>query len=402
MIQKRGTGVKGYTRDEIRCRLLRYHNIDGSEKLTGIEGVRKIMGRLGSIQYDPLNVVGRNADLVLQARVNDYNYENLYILLYKEHSLTDGFDKEMCIYNTEDFGRFSKVREAHAKAVINTLTYRGQLDALKILDEVKAFVAEHGQTGTKDISIGETRESSWGHRKLSSAALDYLYNKGELCVTDKKGTQKYFDLTERVIPSACMGTGDISQDEFLDWYIERRIRSVGFLWDKNGGAWQGHFLSDRNVRKMVLERLVKQKRVYPFQLEGVSEICYACKEFLDLQTDEEQKDCARFIAPLDNIMWDRTLLEQLFDFSYRWEVYTPAAKRKYGYYVIPVLYNSRFVARFEPEPVGKTGCFRIKSWWWEPDVCPDERMHRVIREEMLRFSRYLQAECAEENMDIIR
>lgn len=394
--------MKSYTRDEIRRKLLRYHNIDGGEKLTGIEGVRRIMGRLGSIQYDPLNVVGRNADLVLQARVRDYSCENLYTLLYREHSLTDGFDKEMCIYNTEDFARFSKVREAHAKAVINTLTYRGQLDALKILEEVKAFVAEHGQTGTKDISIGEAREGSWGHRKLSSAALDYLYNRGELCVADKKGTQKYFDLTERVIPSAFPGADEMSRDEFLDWYIERRVRSVGFLWDKNGGAWQGHFLSDKEIRKTVLERLVKQNRIYPFRIEGIAEIFYACRDFSDLQAEEEQKDYARFIAPLDNILWDRTLLEKLFDFAYRWEVYTPVSKRKYGYYVLPVLYNDRFVARFEPEAVGKTGCFRIRNWWWEPDVHPDEEMLRVIREEMIRFSRYLQAECAGENMDIIR
>ena len=96
-----------YERDEVKKMLLQYHNLDWNEKLIGIDGVRKIMMRLGSIQYDPLSVVGRNADLVLQARVEGYRPEYLYSLLYEEHSLVDGYDKEMCIYNTKDFSRFS-------------------------------------------------------------------------------------------------------------------------------------------------------------------------------------------------------------------------------------------------------------------------------------------------------
>lgn len=384
-------------KDEVREKLLQYHNISSNEILSGIDGVRAIMSRLGSIQYDPLNVVGRNADLVLQARVNNYRPEYLYTLLYEEHSLTDGFDKEMCIYNTKDFSKFSKVREEHIKSVFQTLEYRGQTAALDILEDVRNFVAENGLTGTKDISIGEVRESRWGHKKLSSAALDYLYNKGELCVADKKGTQKYFDLTERVVPIEFNKTDEMTLDEFLDWYIERRIRSLGFVWNKNGGAWQGHYLSDKEIRTAVLERLLQKNIINAFQIEGISDTFYACNDFSTYQVNKEQQDYARFIAPLDNIMWDRTMLEKVFDFSYRWEVYTPVAKRKYGYYVIPVIYNNCFVARFEPEAVSKAGCFSIKNWWWETNISPDERMRTAIVNEMLRFSEYLQVECDEKN-----
>ncbi len=386
--------MKVYSKNEVRKKLLQYHNIDGNEKLAGTDGVRKIMKRLGSIQYDPLNVAGRNADLVLQARVDDYRPEYLYSLLYEEHVLLDGFDKEMCIYCAEDFSRFSRVRKEHAKSVVNTLKYRGQTDALDILEEVLEFVTEHGITGTKDISIGEVRESRWGHKKLSSAALDYIYHIGKLCVADRKGTQKYFDLTERVLPSDFRETDSMTLEEFLDWYIIRRLKSVGFIWNKNGGAWQGHFLDDKEVRKKVLERLVEKGSIQKFQVEDIPEEFYACNEFAENFAGDGQKDYARFLAPLDNIMWDRTMLEKVFDFSYRWEVYTPVAKRKYGYYVIPVIYNNCFVARFEPEPVNKTGCFRIKNWWWEDGICPDEKMKNAVMDEMLRFSRFLQVECA--------
>lgn len=389
--------MKVYTREEIRKKLIQYQNIDGSTKLSGLDGVSKTMERLGSIQYDPLNVVGRNADLVLQARVKDYRVEQLYTLLYKEHSLLDGFDKEMCIYNTKDFSRFARVREEHTKAVVNTLRYRGQMEALGILDDVRLFVKENGLTGTKDISIGEVRQSRWGHKKLSSAALDYLYHKGELCVVDKRGTQKYFDLTERVIPAESCKTDEMSLDEFLEWYVARRIKSLGCVWNKNGGAWQGHFLSDKEVREMVLQRLLDKNSITAFAIEGIDDIFYTGNDFFVNPADERQEDYVRFIAPLDNMLWDRTMVERLFDFAYRWEVYTQVAKRKYGYYVLPVIYNHNFVARFEPEPVSQAKCFCIKNWWWERNISPDERMYAAIMAEMNRFSEYLGVECAKEN-----
>ena len=185
--------MKIYSQEEARQVLCRYHNLDGAEPLCEKAGVEKIMQRIHSIQYDPLNVVARNADLALQARVSGYKEKYMNELLYIEHRLVDGFDKEMCIYESKDFARFRYVRSEHEKSVILTLQYRNQMGALDILDDVRDFVTRHGRTGTKDISIGEVRESRWGPKKLSSAALDYLFNSGELCVADKKGTQKYFE-----------------------------------------------------------------------------------------------------------------------------------------------------------------------------------------------------------------
>ncbi len=121
---------------------------------------------------------------------------------------------------------------------------------------------KHGKTGTKDISIGEVRESRWGYKKLSSATLDYLYNTGVLTVTDKRGTQKYFDLTERVIDSGNLSCNpNMTVEEFLEWYVERRIQSVGFLWNKSGGAWQGRFLSENELRSSTLQTLIEKNRI---------------------------------------------------------------------------------------------------------------------------------------------
>lgn len=378
---------KYYTKQQIRRGLAHYQNIDHSEKLYGTDGIKKLMRKLHSIQYDPLNVVGRNADLVLQARIAEYRSEMLEYLLYTEHFLTDGFDKEMCIYITEDFERFENVRQIQAQSAERTLSYRGQTEALNILQEVRAFVSANGLTGTKDISIGEVRESRWGHKKLSSAALDYLYTKGELCVAKKIGTQKQFDLTERVIPKDYFsGFRFMTIEQFLDWYVKRRIAGVGILWGKRGGAWQGNYLWDNELRKSTIARLAEKGELKVIHVEGITEEFYCCEDFLESLKSERASDYARFIAPLDNMIWDRKMTESIFDFSYSWEVYTPVSKRKYGYYVLPILYNDSFVARFEAVPVSKGKCFEIKNWWWEKGVLTDEKITNAIMEEMERFA----------------
>lgn len=391
--------MKLYSKEEARHMLCRYHNLDGAEALCGKIGVEKIMQRIHSIQYDPLNVVARNADLVLQARVKDYKEQDLYTLLYKEHKLIDGFDKEMCIYDAKDFARFRFVRNEYHKHVLPTLESRNQVGVLDILDDVRDFVAQHGKTGTKDISIGEVQESRWGHRKLSSAALDYLFNNGDLCVVDKRGTQKYFDLTDRVLESKDFHCDqNMTIEEFLEWYIERRIESVGFTWNKSEGAWQGRFLSKKEIRTSILQTLIEKNRVEEIQIEGIDEPFYISKKFRKYMKYQSQNRYVRFIAPLDNIMWNREMLEMIFDFTYRWEVYTPVAKRKFGYYVLPVLYNGQFVARFEAEPIRGVGEFVIKNWWWEPEIEPDDDMIEMIAKEMMCFAEFLQTNNSPNNI----
>lgn len=397
-----------YSKKEARRMLCRYHNLDGAETFSKKTGVETIMQRIHSIQYDPLNVVARNADLVLQARVRDYAESDLSALLYKDHRLVDGFDKEMCIYDSADFSRFRYVRSESVKQVRLTLQYRNQMGALDILDDVRDFVAEHGRTGTKDISIGEVRESRWGHKKLSSAALDYLYHSGELCVADKRGTQKYFDLTERVMNREdLLRDQDVTIDEFLEWYVERRLQSVGFIWDKSGGAWQGHFLSDNRLRASILQTLIEKNKIEEIKIEGIEEPFYLSKASLKhmkpLTADKSRitGSYVRFLAPLDNLMWDRQMLEALFGFNYRCEVYTPVTKRKFGYYVLPVLYNDQFVARFEAEPVKKAKALVLKNWWWEPGVKPDDTMNLAIEQEMARFAKFLQVDNSPDNRHLI-
>ena len=380
------------SKKEARRFLVKYHNLNGSRYLKGIDGVRAIMKQLGSIQYDPLNVVGRNADLVLQSRVDGYTAHMLHQLLYDEHYLVDGFDKEMCIYRTEEYPKFANIRKTRTEgSIIRTINHRGQGEALNILNDVREYIHKYGTTASKDISIGEIQSyDGWGHRKLSSVALDYLYNSGELCVMNKKGTQKYYDLTERVLPQeACAKYDFMTIEEFIDWYVLRRVKCVGMLWDKKGGAWQGYYLSDDTIRNQSLRRLIEKGKVTRISVESVQREFYMDSSDIALLNSREHAPQVRFLAPLDNMLWDRNMVKSLFDFEYSWEVYTPAAKRKYGYYVLPVLYGDKLVARFEPEYYAKAKKLSIKKWWWEPNAEQTKEFIEALESEKERFGRFL-------------
>jgi uncharacterized protein len=206
----------------------------------------------------------------------------------------------------------------------------------------------------------------------------------------KKGTQKYFDLTERLLSEKDRNLEEVTQEEFLDWYVNRRVTSVGLLWDKKGGAWQGHYLYNNELRKDALQRLVKKEIIREYEVQGIKATFYGNswfqKSLEEIQMQQQKKSFARFLAPLDNLLWDRKLIQELFDFSYSWEVYTPVIKRQYGYYVLPVLYGDKLVARFEAEPLTTAKCFKMKQWWWENDVMITQELLHALEQELERFA----------------
>lgn len=373
--------------------LINYHFLTDNNNLVGKKAIKTVFERLKSIQYDPLNVVGRNADLVLQSRIDGYAADMLSDTIYKEHFLIDGWDKEMCIYKSDEFKYFSEIRRVHTEGIVGMLSYRNQLGALDILDEVRNFINQNGLTSTKDISIGNACESSWGHKKLSSAALDYLYHKGELSVAYKNGVQKYFDFTENILPDNISHDFNFLNEQiFLDWYVKRRINCVGALWGKRGGAWQGHYLYDNVKRKDTLNNLCEKGEIQQFTIDGIKEPFYVDKDNLNIFNITKKSNKVSFLAPLDNLLWDRALISQIFGFNYSWEVYVPVGKRKFGYYVLPVLYGNQLIARFEPEYVKQSGSFKVKNWWWQDDIKIAPHLIELIEMEFVRFSQYLNVE----------
>lgn len=381
------------SKDEAKRFLVNYQGLSKLHANGNKEGIESYVKKVGCIQFDPLNVVGRNPDLVMQSRIKDYSPEMLDELLYTDRILIDGWDKMMSIYLTSDWPYMKRIRQQHVEENIRIMTYRESTESLTYLERVKATIENEGAKFSREINFGGIEKGRWSSNKYSNIALDHLFHMGEIGILKKKNNQKCFDLIEKLLPKQLLDIEDpfSSEDEFLKWYIKRRISSIGMLWSRNGGGWLGHCISDKKKRDRIMSELMDEESIFQVNVEGVKEPLYTQKKnLIDLQNNQniENKEI-RILAPLDNLLWDRGLIESIFNFKYSWEVYVPESKRKYGYYVLPILYGENIIARFEPMKniVGEP--FQIKNWWWEEGVDINETLLAEIEKGLSAFTKYL-------------
>ena len=217
------------SKEELRKFLVLYQGLYVNNTFIAEEGIKNFIRRVGCVQYDPLNVVGRNADLVLQSRIENYDKSMLDDLLYNKRDLIDGWDKMMAIYSASDWPYFKRVRYERKAEVEVVLKNRNSIDAINYVDTIKDYIEKNGGTIPSKIDLGSVDKGMWGHGKLSSATMDYMWNIGILGVKEKKNTQKKYDLIERLLPKEIFIMEDPfkNDDDFYKWYFKRRIGSIG-------------------------------------------------------------------------------------------------------------------------------------------------------------------------------
>ncbi len=384
------------TNQQARRFILAHQGLWPPHELAGKSGVLDHVRRVGCIQFDPLNIVGRNPELVLQSRVADFRPAMLRELLYQERALVDGWDKMMSIYPVEDWPYFQRRRDSARRHPGKSPE---QVEA--ILPQVRQAIEERGPVSSLDLDFDQTVDWSWAPTRLSRAALESMYFWGELIVHHKVNTRKVYDFARNHISAELLSAPDPNETEeqFHDWYVLRRLGSVGLLWGMAGGAWLAMPGIKSKERKAALGRLLERGQVVEVGVQGIKSPLYmrsADRIALDRILDgDDLPPRAAILAPLDNLIWDRRFAHELFDFYYRWEVYTPVAKRQYGYYVLPVLYGDRFVARFEPGRDKKSRALIVKNWWWEPGLVPSEEMRAELRRCFERFLGFLGADTVQ-------
>ncbi len=381
------------SKSEARRFLLTHHGLFPPRKSNGKEGILDYIRHAGCIQFDPINIVGRNPDLVLQSRILDYKPDTLDELLYQDRKLVDGWDKMAAIYRVEDWFKFWLHRD-YARTRRNN-----RLPNPEILDEVLEQVRQRGPLCSLDFKDTEKIDWFWSPTRASRAALEHLYAIGKLGVHHRVNNRRYFDLIERLLPQNQYQTQNPfeSPQAYREWHILRRIGSMGLGNSRAGDYWLGIVGVKSPERNSVIDLLLQRGDLLSIEVQGVSGNSTYLMRRQDLPTLEASRaqstlHRAAFIAPLDNLIWNRGMIQHFFDFEYTWEVYKPKAQRVYGYYVLPVLYGERFVARFEPGFDKKSKIFTLKNWWWESEVGSDTNMEAALMECLSDFSHYLEAE----------
>lgn len=373
--------------------LLAYQGLWPPYSLQGESGVLDYIRRVGCIQFDPLNIVSRSPELVLQARVSDFKPGMLEKLLYQDRQLLDGLDKNMAIYPLEDWPYFQRRRDAARQRA-----GKSHESVEAILPKVRQAIEDRGPLSSIDLDFNQSVDWAWAPTRVARAALESMYFWGELVIHHKVNTRKVYDFACNHLPPELLSAPDPNphEEQYHDWYIHRRIGSIGLLWNRSGDAWLGMSGIKSKERGAALARLLGAEKIIQLSVEGIEAPLYVRSQdrsYLEETLDESDPDPqAVILAPLDNLLWDRRLVKELFDFEYLWEVYKPVTERRYGYYVLPVLYGDRFIARFEPARDKRNGVLTIKNWWWEPDVDHSQNMKSELQHTFTRFLDYLGAE----------
>ncbi len=385
------------TKEQARRFILSKQGLIGSYRFIGKAGAYEYVRQAGCIQYDPVDVCGKNAELTLQSRVKGFSKKMLQELLYEDRKLVDYADKELSIWPAEDWPYFSSYRE-------RSLELGKTFNGLKSLEKKAiAYIKENGPVSSDTLPIeGEIYWHSsmhWSgnwHKKSQAArsVLEQLYTDGVLIIHHKKGSRKYYDLAEKYLPEAALDAKNPckSDEEFTAWRVLRRIGAVGLLWDKNSTAFLGIDINAEK-RKHILETLMSQGKICPIEVQGIKQTFYYRSEDDPLMQTiiseaADLKPRMSFIAPLDPLMWDKSLIQTLWDYQYSWEIYTPSVKRKYGYYTLPIIYGDRFVGRIEAVPDRKNKVLEVRGLWWEQGVRQTKKMNSALEKTLSKFAKF--------------
>jgi uncharacterized protein YcaQ len=343
--------------------------------------VMQVMERLGSLQFDPLDVTGRNHDLVLAARIDGYRRAWTDDLLYRERALFEAYNKGLSLLPTNELPlhRLTWDRE---RAAHETTTFR---DHAPLVDELLDRIRRDGPLAAADVEPRVAIDWYWRPTNQVRAILEALAESGILGLARRDGNRRVYDLVERLFPEAMLADRPPARDQYRHKLLSR-YRAHGLLgrtgsaelWLSGAPATRKAGHDDVPIRSELLDELVEAGTLVPVKVDGVRGDRYILAEelpLLDAATDDGRamgQPGAVMLAPLDPLVWDRALLRSLYDFDYVWEVYVPAAKRRWGYYVLPLLYGDRLVGRIEPRVDRRAGTLRIIGLWWEAGFRPLE------------------------------
>jgi uncharacterized protein len=368
----------------------------------GPDAVLEVFRRFGTVQFDPLAVAGRNHDLVLHARVADYD-PAWPDLLYERRELFEAYNKGLSLVPTSEFPWFRGTLSRQAPSI---LAENAEV-AEKVLERIRA----EGPLSALDFERGPAGDPwgwEWGSTSDVRAVLEAYTITGVLGLARRDGNRRYYDLLERLLPGDLIAR-QIPLREQLRHKLLSRYRANGLLGLGGGGdVWGGIGYARPNPKRpeapgryVLHGELVEDGELVPVEIEGVRTKRFILPDEVELlAAPPEPAASVAFLPPFDSFVWDRSFLRSLFDFDYPLELFHPAPKRRYGWYVLAILFGDRFVGRIEPRIDRDAGVVRVDGLWWEEGFVPRradgfvDAMRTALRD-YLRFAEARRLEWAE-------
>jgi hypothetical protein len=364
--------------DHARRFLVRRQLLDPPRRMPAeAASVLRVIDHLGFLQFDPLEVPGaRNHDLVLHARIAGYRREWCDEWLYAkphERKLIELYNKSLNILPMRELPHYRITWTKLESEYSGTILSEQAAVAEAILERIQA----DGPLSTAAFrEHGDAIDWWWAPTPAARAVMEALFVTGRLGIARREGSRRYYDLIERLVPADLLARHE-SEEDAMRHRLLSRYRGVGLAAAVGGPAELMLGTGTTADRRRRTEELVSDGILVPVQVEGSKATRYVLAEekpILDATASpaSRRSPAVTFLAPLDPMIWDRRMLRDLFGYDYIWEVYIPAAKRRWGYYVLPILFGDRLVGRIEPRLDRASPDLRILGIWFEKDFSPME------------------------------
>jgi hypothetical protein len=338
-----------------------------TKKTAGKDDVLSIIRQMAALQIDTINVVARSPYLVLWSRLG--NYQNSWLdELLAEGKLFEYWSHEACFLPIEDY-----VLYRHQMISPQGLGWKYNHKWLKEnatqVDEVRQHIHKHGPSRSANFERKDGKSGGWWEWKPEKRSLEVLFTTGEVMVARRHNFQRIYDLRERVHPQWRDERDLKTQIECQTQQVLQAVKALGIA----KASWVAdYFRMGKLESKIHPVTLAKKELLLTVKVEGWEQEAYVHPhhaETLQLAIDGKLKPTAtRILSPFDPLVWDRKRAIELFNFDYKLECYTPAEKRRYGYFTLPILRRGTIVGRMDAKAHRKDGVFEIKSLHLEENI----------------------------------
>lgn len=341
------------------------------------EAVLGTIRRMSALQIDTISVVNRSPYFVLWSRLGHYEGRWLDELL-AEGNLFEYWSHEACFLPIEDFALY-RHRMLGAEEMGWRYSRAWTAKNRDVMERTLAYVRDNGPVRSSDFTRTDGQKGSWWGWKPEKRALEMLFSAGELMIARRHNFQRVYDLRERILPTWNDEQHLPTIDEARRTLLLKSVLALGITTDR----WvYDYFRMKKKDAQPLLSALVEEGQLLRVQVEGWEAETYIHPELLPLArkaaVGKLRPSLTTLLSPFDPIVWDRTRALAVFGFDYRLECYTPAPKRRYGYFTLPILHRDELIGRVDAKAHRQDGIFEVKTVHFEPNIeLNDERLADV-------------------------
>ena len=350
------------SRPEAKTLLLRHQLLAGGKKLPkGMVGAARIIEHLGYVQIDTISVIERAHHHVLWTRQPGYGQQMLHEMQAVDRTIFEYWGHAMCYLPMADYRYYLPLMARFpGKGAWEKSRYKqhGHLMAA-VLERIK----NEGPLCSKDFeSPPKFRRGPWWDWKPAKTALELLYWKGDLMVSERRNFQKYYNLTERVLPA---GTDTAVPDGLAcgRFIVRRALGALGLATERE--IWDYIHVADRATVKRAIDEMAAGNEIMPVAVDGIEAGYFALPHSLNAKPKKSAPGI-HLLSPFDNLIIHRLRVKNIFGFDYALECYTPSHKRTHGYFTLPILFGDAIIGRLDPKAERAEQKLVIRSLRFEP------------------------------------